>query len=213
MHKQQGFTLIELIIVILIMGILAYGSVQFILNTSGAYADSQQRTRLGLVATTTMERLTRELQSALPGSLRVSSNGQHQCLEFLPISQQPQQQTPSQRRHPSHQNTTRYYHDQGTGTPGSGYYSLPPVSFCLVEERLYRYSGYGLASTQPIPSELPSNTQQGRLLLADQIRLQPNVFQVVGNTRGQQNWLLLTLDFVNGDDHLLLQQEVRLAND
>jgi MSHA biogenesis protein MshO len=76
-----GFTLVELITVIVILGILALGTVSFISDSSRGFASTVARTELAGDARFLVERLSRELRNALPGSLRVSGG----CLEFLPI--------------------------------------------------------------------------------------------------------------------------------
>ncbi len=84
--RQQGFTLVELIIVIVVMGILSFGTVQFILNTSDAYGDAARRERMGATRRVTVEKIAREVRTALPNSARVGlSGGGIHCLEFVPV--------------------------------------------------------------------------------------------------------------------------------
>jgi len=81
MRKQQGFTLVELVMVIVLLGIVATVSTQFVsLSTLGAIdlGDRQQRALQGVVIS---EQITRELREAFPLSVR--ENGE--CLEWLPI--------------------------------------------------------------------------------------------------------------------------------
>lgn len=81
MLHSKGFTLIELIMVILLLGIVATISVQFVsLSTKGAI-DSSNRQKQALKGVVISERVTRELREALPGSVRVSGN----CVSFVPI--------------------------------------------------------------------------------------------------------------------------------
>lgn len=209
MQKQQGFTLVELIVVILIMGILAYGSVQFILNTSGAYVDSQQRSRLAAVATSSLERLSQELRLAMPGSLRLNSDGPQSCLEFIPIQIAPT--SPPDQYWPSQLSTERYYQREIPTDIDSPYrYPLAePVSFCLFEQRLYRYQDYGHLLTQPLPTT--GLAQAGRQLLADQVDPEKSSWAIIDQGAERQRWVLLTLNFKERDEHLLLQREVRLV--
>lgn len=79
--RISGFTLVELVTVILILGILSLGTVSFIGDSSRGFASTVSRTQLGSEARYVIERLSRELRNALPGSLRVSGA----CLEFVPV--------------------------------------------------------------------------------------------------------------------------------
>lgn len=76
-----GFTLVELVTVIVILGILAVGTVSFIGDSSRGFAATVARTELASEARFVVDRLARELRNALPGSVRVSGS----CLEFVPV--------------------------------------------------------------------------------------------------------------------------------
>lgn len=78
---QQGFTLVELVMVIVLLGIISVGSVGFISSSVQGYADMSRRDRLSSVVRTSVEQISRELRNALPNSVRVVGN----CLEFVPI--------------------------------------------------------------------------------------------------------------------------------
>lgn len=83
---QRGFTLIEMVIVITMLGaLLALGGV-FIVQPFEAYEDVARRARLVDVAETAMMRMTRETRMALPNSVRIDSNGTRYALEFLATS-------------------------------------------------------------------------------------------------------------------------------
>ena len=81
--SQRGFTLIEAIMVITITGILAAMVAIFIRAPIDAYVDSARRADLSDVADTTARRIARELQSALPNSVRAGGGGRF--LELIPI--------------------------------------------------------------------------------------------------------------------------------
>ena len=81
MRRAHGFTLIELVVVITVMGILSVGAVAFITDASDGYASTVRRTELGSTMRLAAERMTRELRNALPNSVRVSGA----CLEFIPV--------------------------------------------------------------------------------------------------------------------------------
>lgn len=82
-ENNDGFTLIELVAVIVLLGIVALGSTQFIRQSTEIYVDAATRDRLQQQARFAIERMTRELRNALPGSVRVDASGQ--CIEFLSI--------------------------------------------------------------------------------------------------------------------------------
>lgn len=83
--KQTGFTLIELIITIVVIGIMVMGIAGFIeLGTKG-YADTVNRQQLQNQARFVVEKLTREIRHAVPNSFTVSNNGTGECLSFYPI--------------------------------------------------------------------------------------------------------------------------------
>ena len=79
-----GFTLIEMIIVIVILGILSVGSVRFISQTTQGVIDSAERQRVASIGIIAMEKMSRELREALPNSIRVDGSGE--CIEFVPIA-------------------------------------------------------------------------------------------------------------------------------
>lgn len=80
---QHGFTLIEAIMVITITGIIAAVVAIFIRRPVEAYFDTARRAALTDIADTTARRIARDLQGALPNSVRVDGTGRF--LEFVPI--------------------------------------------------------------------------------------------------------------------------------
>lgn len=79
--RQRGFTLIEAVVVIVITGIIAAMVAVFIRAPVDGYIDSVARAELTDATDTALRRLTREVRTALPNSLRA---GNAQCFEFLP---------------------------------------------------------------------------------------------------------------------------------
>ncbi|WP_337077161.1 type II secretion system protein [Aeromonas dhakensis] len=91
MRMAGGFTLIELVMVILLLGIMATFASQFIGIGSQIYGDASSREQLMSDARFAMERLNREVRNALPGSERIETldgswSDSGPCLRFWPIS-------------------------------------------------------------------------------------------------------------------------------
>lgn len=91
MRTAGGFTLIELVMVILLLGIMATFASQFIGIGSQIYGDASSREQLMSDARFAMERLNREVRNALPGSERIETldgswSDSGPCLRFWPIS-------------------------------------------------------------------------------------------------------------------------------
>ena len=79
----QGFTLPEMVAVIAITGIIAAVVAVFMRAPLQAYVDAQRRTAVTDAADTVFSLLKRDLQTALPNSLRVTNIGGTFLLEFL----------------------------------------------------------------------------------------------------------------------------------
>lgn len=83
--RQRGFTLVELVMVIVILGIVGGMVAVFMRAPIEAYFDSGRRAALTDVADTAVRRMSRDLRKALPNSIRTSTvNGSDTCLEFIP---------------------------------------------------------------------------------------------------------------------------------
>ncbi|WP_429072256.1 PilW family protein [Aeromonas veronii] len=90
-RDNSGFTLVELVMVILLLGIMATFTSQFIGIGTQIYGDASSREQLMSDARFAMERLNRELHDAVPGSERIEDQDgnwldQGPCLRFWPIS-------------------------------------------------------------------------------------------------------------------------------
>jgi len=83
--KAKGFTLLELIVVIIILGVMAVGISGFITLSTQTYLNVSERDDLLSSARFAVERLNREVRNAVPNSLRVINDSKRQCLEFAPI--------------------------------------------------------------------------------------------------------------------------------
>ncbi len=83
-HQQKGFTLVELVMVIVILGAIGGTVAVFMKAPIDAYFDSARRAALTDVADTTVRRISRDLHRSLPNSIRNPTNASLQCLEFIP---------------------------------------------------------------------------------------------------------------------------------
>lgn len=77
---EKGFTLIEIILVILIIGILSGVIFTVLIGPMRAYVDVEKRMRIVDVADTALQRMTREIRLALPNSIRITAGP---TIEFL----------------------------------------------------------------------------------------------------------------------------------
>jgi MSHA biogenesis protein MshO len=81
-----GFSLIELIIVISLIGILAISLSNLTKNAIYGYIDAKDRNQFSQSAKFVIEKMSRELREALPQSIRVSDDGDTYCVEFMAIA-------------------------------------------------------------------------------------------------------------------------------
>lgn len=83
--RQGGFTLVELIMVITLVGILSGIVALFIRNPLEGYFASVRRAGLVDIANTALTRMARDVRAALPNSLRVTVVEGVTYLEFFPV--------------------------------------------------------------------------------------------------------------------------------
>ena len=83
----QGFTLMELILVIIILGIMSVGISGFITLSTQTYLNATIRDELIGNARFAIERLNRDLRNAVPSSIRIKEfdGNRTQCIQFTPI--------------------------------------------------------------------------------------------------------------------------------
>ena len=92
MKRVNGFTLLELVIAIVLLGIVSVGVGGFIKFGSHIFVDVTNREEMVGSARFAIERLNREIRAALPNSIRVISDSNNaatrtrQCLEFIPAA-------------------------------------------------------------------------------------------------------------------------------
>lgn len=80
-RRQGGFTLIELVIVIVISGALSIVVMQFLTTPIEVYVDQSRRARLVDQADGVMQRLAYDVRRAVPNSIRVGCGGA--CVELM----------------------------------------------------------------------------------------------------------------------------------
>ena len=109
-RSQSGFTLIELITVIVILSIIATFGSGFVVSTLDAYSQTQDRSKLINRGRQAIEQITRRIRGATPNSIRITGN----CLEFLPLA--------------SGGNYLNAVPDLNNGAPASNTISITPYS-------------------------------------------------------------------------------------
>lgn len=79
-----GFSLIELVVVIVILSLLAVIGSEFVVSSTQSYQQTRTRALLANTGRQALERMSRQLRGALPYSVRLTNNGM--CVEFMPIA-------------------------------------------------------------------------------------------------------------------------------
>ncbi|HTF98460.1 MAG TPA: prepilin-type N-terminal cleavage/methylation domain-containing protein [Cellvibrio sp.] len=83
-RRLSGFTLIELITVVVILSLIATIGTSFVVRTTETYQRTQTRALILNTSRQALERITRQLRIALPFSVRITNSGS--CVEFMPIA-------------------------------------------------------------------------------------------------------------------------------
>ncbi len=81
---RRGFTLVEMIVVIVITGIIGGMVAMFIRAPVQGYADSARRAEMSDIADTALRRIARDVRSAVPNSVRIPVPAGSTYFEFLP---------------------------------------------------------------------------------------------------------------------------------
>ena len=84
--SAYGFTLIEMIMVMIVTGVISAMVAVFIANPVRGYVDSVHRAELTDAADTALRRLGRDLRLALPNSMRINTSGGMNYIEFIMTS-------------------------------------------------------------------------------------------------------------------------------
>jgi MSHA biogenesis protein MshO len=83
--SNQGFTLVELVVTLVVLAIVSVGITGFISSSTQVFLDASERERLLREGSFAVERINREISAALPNSVRLAGNAGVHCLEFVPI--------------------------------------------------------------------------------------------------------------------------------
>jgi len=84
-HTARGVTLVEMVVVITVVGVLAAVGARLVGSAATGGQTSQQRLQLATAADAALRRMARELQAALPNSVRVTTSGASVFIEFVPV--------------------------------------------------------------------------------------------------------------------------------
>ena len=89
MNKTKGFSLVELVAVILILGVLGSATFQYIEFGSEIYINANLRQQKLSESRFLIERISREVKGAVPNSVRIAEDDDTTptivCIEFVPI--------------------------------------------------------------------------------------------------------------------------------
>lgn len=85
MMRQRGVTLVELVLVMLVLGIIGATAAVFINGPVRGYFDTVRRAQLNDAAETAARRMMRELQGAVPNSVRIAAAGSNVFIEYMPL--------------------------------------------------------------------------------------------------------------------------------
>ena len=81
---QSGFSLVELIVVIILLGLLAGGAGLLIVKPIEAYEDQVRRQQLVDQAEMALRQLARDVRRSLPNSVRITGAGSGWAVEMVP---------------------------------------------------------------------------------------------------------------------------------
>ncbi|WP_206485139.1 type II secretion system protein [Thalassotalea sp. G2M2-11] len=85
-RQVKGFTLIEMVTVIIILGVLSVGISSFLQFGARIFSETSERDELISAARFAVERLNREVRNAAPNSIEVDNSSGFDCLTFIPIA-------------------------------------------------------------------------------------------------------------------------------
>lgn len=83
-RRPNGFTLLEMIVAISILGIIAGGVALFIAKPIEGYVDTARRAKLTDMADLALKRMALEIRTAVPNTLRPLGTSASDYIEFIP---------------------------------------------------------------------------------------------------------------------------------
>jgi MSHA biogenesis protein MshO len=94
-NQSGGFTIIEMVVSIVVVGIIGIGMVSYISDSADSLNSAASRSKLASAGRTAIDRMALELHNALPRSIRVTPVADgvtplyfgdgDQCIEFIPV--------------------------------------------------------------------------------------------------------------------------------
>lgn len=81
--RNEGFTLLELVVVVVLVGVLAVLGGQLIITPIQGFSDTSRRAELVDIADNALQGMSRQLRNALPNSVRINTAGSRLAIEFL----------------------------------------------------------------------------------------------------------------------------------
>lgn len=75
LHKSQGFTLVEMVVVMVVVAILGAMTTDLIIMPVKSYVDLSRRTTLVNNVDSALRRMQRDIRQALPNSIRITGSG------------------------------------------------------------------------------------------------------------------------------------------
>lgn len=257
--STRGFTLVELVVVISLLGILAVGSVTFFGYSLDGYGSSAARADLSASSMTALARMASDLEGALPNSVRTSGA----CVEFVPVRETSRYVTlpratsamsmtfeanggsvtaPAAARVAVNPDAAVHVYDLASGVvspqatfsvpDGTGivtatfasahafaedspqerlYLVSTPVSYCVVGERMYRYTDYAWSVVQPLAADLPASAPQ-RALLVDKVDSAATSFSVAAGSLARNSTVEIRLALAVDGDAVNTFRMVHLRN-
>ncbi len=83
---KNGFTMVELVLVIVVLGIVSISLSGIVKNAVTTVVDVNQRESVVREGTFLLERMNREIKNAVPNSIRIRGNSTAHCIEFVPLN-------------------------------------------------------------------------------------------------------------------------------